>query len=179
MHDQVPVRCADRGWGDGAGPGVHRHAGLGREPARTQGHHQGHAGARRARAQACSMTASPCSACSAAHAWLLLLRPTPRRVSCYGRLAPSDSDRRTPGLPLAQWRHGVGGSADLGLGFLCFPDSCRGLQVYNPEVGAWGELSPLDVMQMFGRAGRPQYDQYGEGVIITGARAGPACVTRM
>ena len=43
------------------------------------------------------------------------------------------------------------------------------LQVYNPEVGAWGELSPLDVMQMFGRAGRPQYDQYGEGVIITGA----------
>lgn len=42
-------------------------------------------------------------------------------------------------------------------------------QVYNPEVGAWGELSPLDVMQMFGRAGRPQYDQYGEGVIITGA----------
>lgn len=49
-------------------------------------------------------------------------------------------------------------------------------QVYNPEVGAWGELSPLDVMQMFGRAGRPQYDQYGEGVIITGARTGPACV---
>lgn len=42
-------------------------------------------------------------------------------------------------------------------------------QVYNPEVGAWGELSPLDVMQMFGRAGRPQYDEFGEGVIITGA----------
>ncbi|KAK9842537.1 hypothetical protein WJX81_005041 [Elliptochloris bilobata] len=44
----------------------------------------------------------------------------------------------------------------------------KGTQVYNPEVGAWGELSPLDVMQMFGRAGRPQYDDYGEGVIITG-----------
>ena len=41
--------------------------------------------------------------------------------------------------------------------------------MYNPEVGAWGELSPLDVMQMFGRAGRPQYDEFGEGVIITGA----------
>ena len=36
-------------------------------------------------------------------------------------------------------------------------------------MGAWGELSPLDVMQMFGRAGRPQYDEFGEGVIITGA----------
>ncbi len=34
MHGQLPVRCADRGWGDGAGAGVHRHAGLGREPAR-------------------------------------------------------------------------------------------------------------------------------------------------
>ena len=42
------------------------------------------------------------------------------------------------------------------------------LQVYNPEKGAWGELSPLDVMQMFGRAGRPQYDSFGEGIIITG-----------
>ncbi|CAK0763687.1 DExH-box ATP-dependent RNA helicase DExH12 [Coccomyxa viridis] len=44
----------------------------------------------------------------------------------------------------------------------------KGTQVYNPEKGAWGELSPLDVMQMFGRAGRPQYDSQGEGIIITG-----------
>ncbi|CAI5996773.1 unnamed protein product [Closterium sp. NIES-64] len=44
----------------------------------------------------------------------------------------------------------------------------KGTQVYNPEKGAWTELSPLDVMQMLGRAGRPQYDTYGEGVIITG-----------
>jgi len=40
--------------------------------------------------------------------------------------------------------------------------------VYNPEKAAWGELSPLDVMQMMGRAGRPQYDTYGEGIILTG-----------
>lgn len=26
----------------------------------------------------------------------------------------------------------------------------------------------LDVLQMFGRAGRPQYDKHGEGVLITG-----------
>ena len=56
------------------------------------------------------------------------------------------------------------------------------MQVYNPEKGAWGELSPLDVMQMFGRAGRPQYDSFGEGIIITGVRlsfvALPALVRR-
>lgn len=45
----------------------------------------------------------------------------------------------------------------------------KGTEIYNPEKGAWGELSPLDVMQMFGRAGRPQYDKYGEGIIITSA----------
>ena len=43
----------------------------------------------------------------------------------------------------------------------------KGTQVYNPEVGAWQELSPQDVMQMLGRAGRPQYDTFGEGIIIT------------
>ncbi|XP_030527383.2 DExH-box ATP-dependent RNA helicase DExH12-like [Rhodamnia argentea] len=44
----------------------------------------------------------------------------------------------------------------------------KGTQIYNPEKGAWTELSPLDVMQMLGRAGRPQYDTCGEGIIITG-----------
>ncbi|XP_076912670.1 DExH-box ATP-dependent RNA helicase DExH12-like [Bidens hawaiensis] len=44
----------------------------------------------------------------------------------------------------------------------------KGTQIYNPEKGAWTELSPLDVMQMLGRAGRPQFDTSGEGIIITG-----------
>jgi pre-mRNA-splicing helicase BRR2 len=43
----------------------------------------------------------------------------------------------------------------------------KGTQVYNPVKSAWAELSPLDVMQMFGRAGRPQFDTFGEGIIIT------------
>ncbi|KAJ3086392.1 DEIH-box ATPase, partial [Quaeritorhiza haematococci] len=43
----------------------------------------------------------------------------------------------------------------------------RGTQVYNPEKGRWVELSPQDVLQMLGRAGRPQFDTFGEGIIIT------------
>ena len=39
----------------------------------------------------------------------------------------------------------------------------KGTQVYNPEKGRWVELGALDVLQMFGRAGRPQYDTKGEG----------------
>ncbi|KAJ2872154.1 Pre-mRNA splicing, partial [Coemansia asiatica] len=43
----------------------------------------------------------------------------------------------------------------------------KGTQVYSPARGSWTELSPQDVLQMLGRAGRPQYDTYGEGIIIT------------
>ena len=43
----------------------------------------------------------------------------------------------------------------------------KGTQVYSPEKGGWTELSQLDILQMLGRAGRPQYDTEGEGIIIT------------
>ncbi|KAA1132430.1 DEIH-box ATPase [Puccinia graminis f. sp. tritici] len=43
----------------------------------------------------------------------------------------------------------------------------KGTQIYNPEKGRWVELSPQDILQMLGRAGRPQYDTFGEGIIIT------------
>ncbi|CAJ0749211.1 10358_t:CDS:2 [Entrophospora sp. SA101] len=43
----------------------------------------------------------------------------------------------------------------------------KGTQIYSPEKGRWVELSPQDVLQMLGRAGRPQYDTTGEGIIIT------------
>ncbi|KAH9911636.1 Sec63 Brl domain-containing protein [Fomitopsis serialis] len=42
-----------------------------------------------------------------------------------------------------------------------------GTQIYNPEKGRWVELSSQDVLQMLGCAGRPQYDTFGEGIIIT------------
>ncbi|EJS43942.1 brr2p [Saccharomyces arboricola H-6] len=43
----------------------------------------------------------------------------------------------------------------------------KGTDVYSPEKGSWEQLSPQDVLQMLGRAGRPRYDTFGEGVIIT------------
>jgi len=43
----------------------------------------------------------------------------------------------------------------------------KGTQIYSPEQGTWVELSPLDIMQMMGRAGRPQFDEFGEGILIT------------
>ncbi|XP_014208524.1 putative U5 small nuclear ribonucleoprotein 200 kDa helicase [Copidosoma floridanum] len=43
----------------------------------------------------------------------------------------------------------------------------KGTQIYNPEKGRWVELGALDVLQMLGRAGRPQYDTKGEGILLT------------
>lgn len=43
----------------------------------------------------------------------------------------------------------------------------KGTEVYNPEKGGNVDLSILDVMQIFGRAGRPQFDKSGEATLIT------------
>ncbi|KAH6555344.1 hypothetical protein KP509_1Z263400 [Ceratopteris richardii] len=43
----------------------------------------------------------------------------------------------------------------------------KGTQLYDPKAGGFRELGMLDVMQIFGRAGRPQFDKSGEGIIIT------------
>ena len=43
----------------------------------------------------------------------------------------------------------------------------KGTQVYNAEKGGMMNLSILDVQQIFGRAGRPQYDSFGEAHLIT------------
>uniref|UniRef100_A0A8C7XEW1 Activating signal cointegrator 1 complex subunit 3 n=1 Tax=Oryzias sinensis TaxID=183150 RepID=A0A8C7XEW1_9TELE len=43
----------------------------------------------------------------------------------------------------------------------------KGTQIYDAKRGAFVDLGILDVMQIFGRAGRPQFDKFGEGTIIT------------
>ncbi|GJQ12549.1 hypothetical protein GpartN1_g4340.t1 [Galdieria partita] len=43
----------------------------------------------------------------------------------------------------------------------------KGTQIYDASRGGFTELSMLDVMQIFGRAGRPQFDTQGEAVMIT------------
>lgn len=43
----------------------------------------------------------------------------------------------------------------------------RGTEVYDPKRGGLVSISVLDVMQIFGRAGRPQYDTSGHGIIVS------------
>ncbi|KAL9968716.1 hypothetical protein ACROYT_G020835 [Oculina patagonica] len=43
----------------------------------------------------------------------------------------------------------------------------KGTQVYDAKKGSFVDIGILDVLQIFGRAGRPQFDKQGEGIIIT------------
>jgi activating signal cointegrator complex subunit 3 len=43
----------------------------------------------------------------------------------------------------------------------------KGTEIYNPEKGGNVDLSILDVQQIFGRAGRPQFDTFGEAALLT------------
>ena len=43
----------------------------------------------------------------------------------------------------------------------------KGTDVYDSSLGRFSDLSILDVLQIFGRAGRPQYESVGVGYIIT------------
>ena len=47
----------------------------------------------------------------------------------------------------------------------------KGTEVYNPEKGGIVDLSILDVQQIFGRAGRPQFDSSGEATMIVSSCA--------
>ncbi|KAL2891261.1 Antiviral helicase SLH1 [Ceratocystis lukuohia] len=43
----------------------------------------------------------------------------------------------------------------------------KGTNVYNAQLGRFSDLSILDVLQIFGRAGRPQFEDTGIGMICT------------
>ncbi|RYZ17789.1 MAG: DEAD/DEAH box helicase, partial [Myxococcaceae bacterium] len=54
-----------------------------------------------------------------------------------------------------------------GVNLPCRTVIIKGTQMYSPGAGRWVELSPLDILQMMGRAGRYGLDSEGEGIIIT------------
>ena len=43
----------------------------------------------------------------------------------------------------------------------------KGTELYDPERGGFVDVSILDILQIFGRAGRPQYDTSGHAILIT------------
>ena len=43
----------------------------------------------------------------------------------------------------------------------------KGTQIYDGNAGQFKDIGIFDVQQIFGRAGRPQYDVEGEGIICT------------
>lgn len=43
----------------------------------------------------------------------------------------------------------------------------KGTEIYEPDRGGFVDVSILDVMQIFGRAGRPQYDVTGHAILLT------------
>lgn len=49
----------------------------------------------------------------------------------------------------------------------------KGTDVYNSKKGGFVDLSMLDVMQIFGRAGRPQFNDSGDAIIITSRESLP------
>uniref|UniRef100_A0A914I9P9 Activating signal cointegrator 1 complex subunit 3 n=2 Tax=Globodera TaxID=31242 RepID=A0A914I9P9_GLORO len=46
----------------------------------------------------------------------------------------------------------------------------RGTEIFDPQRGVFSDIGILDVQQIFGRAGRPQFEDKGHGVIITTAQ---------
>ncbi|KAK1394467.1 hypothetical protein POM88_013523 [Heracleum sosnowskyi] len=53
-----------------------------------------------------------------------------------------------------------------GVNLLAHTVVIKGTQSYDPKAGGCRDLGLLDVMEIFGRAGRPQFDKSGEGIII-------------
>ncbi|CAK5119421.1 unnamed protein product [Meloidogyne enterolobii] len=42
----------------------------------------------------------------------------------------------------------------------------RGTEIFDPQKGIFTDIGILDVQQIFGRAGRPQYEDMGKTIIV-------------
>uniref|UniRef100_A0A915PDR7 Activating signal cointegrator 1 complex subunit 3 n=1 Tax=Setaria digitata TaxID=48799 RepID=A0A915PDR7_9BILA len=49
----------------------------------------------------------------------------------------------------------------------------RGTEIFDAQKGTFNDMGILDVQQIFGRAGRPQYESSGHGIIITWKKSMP------
>ncbi|XP_055339489.1 activating signal cointegrator 1 complex subunit 3-like [Paramacrobiotus metropolitanus] len=54
-----------------------------------------------------------------------------------------------------------------------------GTKLYRPEKGTYEDIDVLDVQQIFGRAGRPQFDTSGHGIIITEHKSLPKFISML
>jgi len=54
-----------------------------------------------------------------------------------------------------------------GVNLPAFCTIIKGTQIFNPEKSRWTEIGMLDILQMLGRAGRPQFERAAYGVLIT------------
>lgn len=43
----------------------------------------------------------------------------------------------------------------------------KGTKMYDSATGSYKDIGVFDVQQIFGRAGRPQFDNEGEAIILT------------
>lgn len=43
----------------------------------------------------------------------------------------------------------------------------KGTNIFDSKAGGFRDICILDVLQIFGRAGRPQFDDQGHAVLIT------------
>jgi replicative superfamily II helicase len=66
-----------------------------------------------------------------------------------------------------------------GVNLPCRTVIIRGTSVYKAELAKFDDIDILDVQQIFGRAGRPQYGETGHGVLITEATKVDKYVTHM
>ena len=56
-----------------------------------------------------------------------------------------------------------------GINMPAYATIIKGTKIYDASAGQFKDIGAFDMQQIFGRAGRPQYDKEGEGILLTTA----------